>query len=263
LCALYLIRFDDISSTMKWSIWFKIDELLVTERIKPVLAVIPDNRNPAFFIEEEKRDFWEYIREKQRLGWSIGLHGYQHLCVTKDPGILGLNWCSEFAGLPEEEQEVKISKAIEIFKANGVKPELWVAPWHSFDEVTIKVLKRHGITIISDGFSFYPYVDNGVVWVPQQLWGFQKMPFGVHTVLFHHNSWTERELLNFKKDIKRYREWITDLKTVISLYSSRKKSLVDNFFEMFNCLRVSKDKVFKHVLFRQKAASLRSIHHDI
>jgi len=235
--TLYLIRFDDICPTMKWSIWLKIDELLVEKKIKPILAVIPDNRNPAFFIEGEKRDFWEYIRERQRLGWSIGLHGFQHLCVTKNPGILGLNQCSEFAGLPEEEQEAKIAQAMEIFKANGVKPELWVAPWHSFDEVTIKVLKRYGITIISDGFALYPFVDdNGIIWVPQQLWSFKKMPFGVYTVLFHPNSWTEKDLLIFKRDVERYRSSISDLKTVVSLYSSRKKSLVDKLYETFEYL---------------------------
>jgi len=250
--ALYLIRFDDICPTMKWSIWFKIDELLVAEKIKPILAVIPDNRDPAFFIEGEKRDFWEYIRERQRMGWSIGLHGYQHLCVTKDPGILGLNRCSESAGLPKEEQEVKISKAIEIFKANGVKPELWVAPWHSFDEVTIKVLKRHGITIISDGFSLYPFVDNGVIWVPQQLWNFKKMPFGVYTVLFHHNLWTEKDLLIFKRNIERYRKSISDLKTVISLYSSRKKNLFDELFETFNYLMIRGVKAHELILYRWK-----------
>jgi len=38
---------------------------------------------------------------------------------------------------------------------------------------------------------------------------------------------------------------ITDLKTVISLYSSRKKSLVDNFYEMFSYLKMNKGKVIK------------------
>jgi predicted deacetylase len=240
---MYLIRFDDICPTMNWTIWIKIDEILTREGIKPILAAIPDNRDPFLFIEGERQDFWDFIRKKQRQGWSIGLHGYQHVYVTKCSGILGLNPYSEFAGLPEEEQEAKISNAIEIFRANGVKPELWIAPAHSFDEVTIKVLKKHDITIISDGFALYPYVDNyGVFWVPQQLWGFPKrrMLFGVYTVLFHHNSWTERDLLTFKENIKRYKERITDLKTVISLYSSRKKSLVDNFYEMFNYLKMIK-----------------------
>jgi len=261
---MYLIRFDDICPTMNWATWTKIDEILTTEEIKPILAVIPNNRNPEFFIEKEIKDFWDYIKKKQKQGWSIGIHGYQHVYVTNCSGILGLNPFSEFAGLPEEEQEAKISSAIEIFGTNGVEPELWIAPAHSFDEVTIKVLKKHGITIISDGFSLYPYVDNGVLWILQQLWRFpkRKMPFGVYTVLFHHNSWTERNLLTFKKDIKRYRERITDLKTVISLYSSRKKSLIDNFYEIFiNYLKVNKGKALKHI--RSGLMNLRSMCHYV
>jgi len=51
---------------------------------------------------------------------------------------LGLNSFSEFAGLPEEEQEAKISSTIAIFRANGVNPDLWIALGHSFNETTIK-----------------------------------------------------------------------------------------------------------------------------
>jgi predicted deacetylase len=234
---MYLVRFDDICPTMNWTVWAKIDEILTVEIVKPILSVIPDNKRRTLFIEEENPQFWDYIREKQKQGWSIGLHGYQHVPITRNPGILKLSPHSEFAGLPEEEQETKISKAIEIFKANGVKPDLWVAPWHSFDRITIKALKRHGITIISDGFSIYPYVDDGMLWVPRQLSSFRKRLFGVYTVCFHHNSWTKKDLSTFKGDVKRYRAWIADLKTVISLYSSRRKGLIDILYSMHIELR--------------------------
>jgi len=225
---------------MKWSIWAKIDELLTMYKIKPILAVIPDNKDPTFFIEKRKSSFWEYVKEKQKQGWSIGLHGYQHIYVTKNPGILGINPFSEFAGLPEEEQEAKISKAIAIFRANGIKPDLWIAPAHSFDEITLKVLKKYGITIISDGFSLYPYIDdNGMLWVPQQLWWFQKMPCGLFTVLFHHNLWTEQELQAFENALKKYRRQIVSLSDVIRQYSSRRKGLVDHVFECFWRLQLS------------------------
>jgi predicted deacetylase len=229
---MYLVQFDDICPTMNWTIWNEIDEILTTEGVKPILSVIPDNRSRALFTEKENLGFWDYIREKQKQGWSIGLHGYQHVPITRNPGILKLSPHSEFAGLPEEEQEAKISKAIEIFKANGVKPDLWVAPWHSFDHTTIKVLKRHGINIISDGFSIYPYVDDGMLWIPRQLSAFRRRPFGVYTVCFHHNPWTKKDLLAFKKDVRRYRAWIVDLKPVVSLYSSRRKGFIDILYSM-------------------------------
>jgi predicted deacetylase len=222
---------------MNWTVWNEVDEVLTKEGVKPILSVIPDNRSRALFIEGENPRFWDYIREKQRRGWSIGLHGYQHVPITRSPGILKLRHRSEFAGLPEEEQEARITRAIEIFKANGVKPDLWVAPWHSFDRTTIKVLKRHGIAVISDGFSIYPYVDDGMLWIPRQLSNFRRRPFGVYTVCFHHNSWTKRDLLTFKGDVKRYRAWIVDLGTVTHLYSSRRKSFIDILYSMHIELR--------------------------
>jgi predicted deacetylase len=67
---------------MNWTIWNHVDEILTMEGIKPILAVIPDNRNPSLFIKKEKQDFWGYVREKQKQCWSIGLHGYQHVYIT-------------------------------------------------------------------------------------------------------------------------------------------------------------------------------------
>ena len=71
------------------------------------------------------------------------------------------------------------------------------------------------------------------------------MPLGVYTVLFHHNSWTKRDLLAFKRGVERYREKITDLKTVISLYSSRRRGLVDVFYWELSYLNRKVLKIFR------------------
>jgi len=78
------------------------------------------------------------------------------------------------------------------------------------------------------------------------------MPFGIYTVLFHHNSWTEKDLLIFKRNIEHYRKFISDLKTVISQHSSRKKSLVDELFETFNYLMIRKGQVRELILWKLK-----------
>jgi len=41
--------------------------MLLEMDIKPIIAVIPDNRDREFFIEKEKEDFWDYVRERQKL----------------------------------------------------------------------------------------------------------------------------------------------------------------------------------------------------
>jgi peptidoglycan/xylan/chitin deacetylase (PgdA/CDA1 family) len=217
---------------MNWSIWLKIDELLERLGINPIIAVIPNNRDRTFYKEKEKENFWDYIKEKQKRGWIIGMHGYQHLCITRSPGIMTNNSCSEFAGLSEEEQERKIVKALEIFKTNNVKPDLFIAPFHSFDYTTLHVLRKYGINVISDGFFLYPGLYYDVLWLPQQLWNFPKVPppLGVWTILFHHNFWSSYEENQFKEKLLLYKKRIGDPREAISRYEQRKVSSFDKIF---------------------------------
>jgi len=150
--ARYLVRFDDICPTMNWSLWASIEEVLHACGVQPILAVVPDNRDPKLQVEPPRPDFWGWVREKQTAGWSIALHGYQHLYETTDAGLLGINARSEFAGLPFERQREKLLRAVEVFHSHGIRPEAFVAPAHSFDQHTLLVLQELGITVISDGF---------------------------------------------------------------------------------------------------------------
>ena len=43
--ATYLVRFDDICPTMNWEAWEQVENVLVSEGIRPILAVVPDNRD--------------------------------------------------------------------------------------------------------------------------------------------------------------------------------------------------------------------------
>ena len=131
--AQYLIRFDDICNTMNWPVWEQVEQLLLRFCVKPILAVVPDNQDPNLRAGAPDTTFWDRVRVWQTRGWTIGLHGYQHLQVTRDGGILNLNQWSEFSGLPLPEQRSKLRRAQEMFEREGVTPEVWVAPGHSFD----------------------------------------------------------------------------------------------------------------------------------
>lgn len=212
----YLVRFDDICSTMNWAVWAEIESCLRAFGIKPILAVVPKNRDTKLIADVDRRDFWERVREWQALGWSIGLHGYEHRRVSEDGGIVDINPKSEFAGVAYETQLGNLTRALEIFRAEGVKPDVWVAPWHSFDANTLKALATLGLGCVSDGFATTPYRDaNGMVWVPQQLWRFRRMPPGTWTVCHHHNHWTRAELDRFLSDIARHSPRITGLQGVV------------------------------------------------
>lgn len=233
--ARYLIRFDDICPTMNWAIWEQIEVELIRHDIKPLMAVVPDNQDSKLQINEPSKEFWSLVRHWQSIGWTIGLHGYQHRYVTNQSGIVGLNARSEFAGLSESEQESKLRRGLALFEQEGVKANVWIAPAHSFDEVTLRVLHRLKLRVVSDGFHQLPYRDkNEMTWVPQQLWQFRSKRSGVWTVCYHHNNWRGNDLAVFKRDLTTYATHISSLDKVIEKYSYRHKTLGDTVCWQWN-----------------------------
>lgn len=227
--AKYLIRFDDICPTMNWEVWAVIEKCILDAGVKPILAVVPDNCDLKLAVSSPRYDFWEQVRIWQSWEWTIGLHGYQHKYVTDNAGLLRINPYSEFAGLSLAEQSEKLDKGIKIFQEQGVRPDIWIAPAHSFDAVTVTALKERGISLISDGFTLFPYRDGeGVIWIPQQIWRFRHMPFGTWTICFHHNSWTKEDLLAFRSGIDEFNPMITSVNVVTARHGKRLKSKVDD-----------------------------------
>lgn len=219
----YLLRFDDLCPTMAWSVWDRVEQLLVAAGVRPILAVVPDNRDPELMVAPPAPDFWARVRSWQARGWAIGLHGYQHDYVTREPGLIGINRYSELAGLPPDVQREKLARGLDVFRANGVRADLFVAPAHSFDEVTLVALNELGLHTLSDGLFPLPHRDpHGILWVPQQLWRFRPMPPGVWTVCAHLNTWGEVELARLQADLQTYRPWLTDLHAVAAHFGARR-----------------------------------------
>jgi predicted deacetylase len=228
--AKYLLRFDDICPTMNWQVWVHLESILTELHLKPILAVVPDNRDPQLQVAPPRANFWEEVRRWQKMGWTIGLHGYQHLYVTDHPGLIGLNALSEFAGLPAPEQEMKIRNAFAIFERENVKPEIWVAPAHSFDDATVKILRRLNLQMISDGFFPFPHRDrDGMFWIPQQMWRFRKMLFGVWTICLHHNNWNAAAVARFRQDAEKFREKMATVAEVASEFAHHRLRRIERW----------------------------------
>lgn len=228
--AAYLLRFDDLCPTMNWAIWDRVEAALVEMEIRALLSVVPDNRDPVLEVNVARADFWDRVRAWQARGWAIGVHGYQHRYVTADRGLVGLHDRSEFAGLPAQEQEAKLSAALRIFERERIDPTAWVAPSHSFDQVTLEILKGFGIRVVSDGLSIYPHVDgDGMLWVPQQLWRLRRVPVGVWTVCCHVNGWDEEKASRFLEDLATYRDRISDFLTMVERFEGRSPTRLDHF----------------------------------
>ena len=213
--ATYLVRFDDICPTMNWESWDKIEAVLVSLNIKPLLAVVPDNQDEKLKVCRENNEFWSRVRKWQNLGWSIAIHGYQHKYQTKNSGLMKINKYSEFSGLSYDVQSNFLKNAIEIFGNNDVLPDLWIAPAHSFDKTTIQVLSELGVKIISDGFYIRPVKRLDMVWIPQQLWKFRDFKFGLWTVCYHLNTCKKTDLEKICADLEIYKDRITNLENIV------------------------------------------------
>ena len=74
-----LIRFDDIAENMNWHLMSRCEKLLDELDIKPVMGVIPDNKDKDLLIYPKKENFWDMVKKWQSKGWEIAMHGYNHI----------------------------------------------------------------------------------------------------------------------------------------------------------------------------------------
>lgn len=201
---MYLIRLDDASEYMDIEKWSKIEKILCKYKVKPIVGVIPNNKDSDFVNQYEKDEFfWEKVARWKQIGWEIALHGYDHVHITKDGGINPINYRSEFAGVELKKQKEKISKGIEIFKKNKIEPKIFFAPSHTFDINTLEALKSESdIRIISDTISNDIYKMNGFYFIPQQSGDVRNLPFKIITFCYHPNIMTEEQFNELEKFIK-------------------------------------------------------------
>lgn len=211
----YLIRLDDACETQATNKWKAIEQILDRHGIKPIVAVIPDNKDSSLYLEGHNEGFWDNVRRWQDKEWTIALHGYRHVYHLTDKKRLIFPFYnrSEFAGLDLETQSNLLRKARERFAEHGIRPVLWVAPGHCFDRVTLQALKDEtDIRTISDGVALFPYSEQGFTFVPQQLWWPKKKMMGTWTICLHPNTMSEEDIKAFDRDLTKLGiadRWIT------------------------------------------------------
>jgi hypothetical protein len=223
---------------MNWHVWGEIEQLLVQQDVCPILAVVPDNQDPILMVEPPIPNFWDRVRAWQARGWTIALHGYQHVYVNKERGLIGVTPNSEFAGISRQVQEEKLRCGLDIFSREGVRPDCWVAPSHSFDWTTVSLLSGLGIKIISDGLWPWPHTDeNGIIWVPQQFAStIRPMRYGVWTMCNHHNCWSKSQIDHFRETLKAFGPNIIGLNEAIIVAKGRSLTVSDRYHAGRNLL---------------------------
>lgn len=168
------------------------------------------------------------MRSWQARGWGIGLHGCHHTYLTPDRGLFGSSRRSEFAGLLRDEQDRRIVHGLDVFAEHGIRPDMWIAPNHAFDRVTLDVLRQRGLLAVSDRPGVWPFKDgSGILWVPMQLWRFDDRRKGVWSVCTHPNTWSDETARRFASDIERFAGQVTDWGSIVSNFSTRRRGVSD------------------------------------
>ncbi len=203
----YLLRLDDASDYMNIEKWQRIENLLDKYHIKPIVGVIPDNRDPDMLgVYTKDILFWDKVRRWQHKGWTIALHGYNHVFETNDGGINPVNNRSEFAGVSLERQKEKIKNGCTVLHAHGIEPKIFFAPAHTFDMNTLVALKDESkIRIISDTIANDVYFENEFYFIPQQSGRVRRLPFSLVTFCYHPNIMSENDFIDLEIFLRKYR----------------------------------------------------------
>lgn len=223
----YILRLDDASDYMDVEKWQQMEDLLDQYGVKPLVGVIPENKDPSL-IETYERDpeFWNKTARWKDKGWELALHGCYHKYTTEEGGINPVNKRSEFAGVPLDKQKEMIRHGVDVLKNHGVEPKVFFAPSHTFDENTLIALREESdIRIISDTIANDVYFENGFYFIPQQSGRVRKLPFKVCTFCYHPNMMEDgdfKKLNGILESTNRYFVSISEIQLV-----KRKRALID------------------------------------
>ena len=63
--------------------WDRIEALLDNYGIKPMVGVIPHNEDTSLILDSEDPNFWIKVKSWEQKGWTIAMHGYNHIYSSK------------------------------------------------------------------------------------------------------------------------------------------------------------------------------------
>lgn len=189
---------------MNYTEWERADSVLRKYNVKPLLGVIPECKDPDLKIDDERDDFWEYLKKLRDDGYTLAMHGCYHLYQTKYRGMTNGSFHSEFAGLPFKKQYELISYGKKRLEEHGIRTDIFFAPAHSYDDNTLKALSKAGFKYMSDGKSKKPYIKYGIKCIPCRSGGVPKIrKLGYYTAVFHVHEWVRADKAKGYDDLRR------------------------------------------------------------
>lgn len=208
----YIIRLDDACPTMNHDNWKRMELLLDSYSVKPIVGVIPDNKDSDFTWNFDE-NFWTKVKKWQEKNWELSVHGFHHAMHYHKPDkeyyqlSHGVN--TEFAGVPYETQKLMILEGINILYDHGIKTRSFFAPAHTYDANTVKALaKTRAMEFISDGYALCAYRRDGIIFIPSICDGPFSMPFGLYTYVFHPSVMQEKDFIKLDSFLKKNKKYI-------------------------------------------------------
>ena len=226
-----LIRMDDISENMNWALMDKCEKLFDKFKIKPLLGIIPINKDPELLKLPKNDRFWERVENWKNKGWEITMHGCNHLYTQKSDknDIFNYGGNSEFYGLDYSMQLNKIKTGLEEFKKRKIKVRSFFAPNHIYDSNTLKALKDSDIKIIIDGYGLFPYYENEILFIPQLFYKEIFLPFGIQSTQMHINEWNDEAYKNFEIFVKKNYSKTLNLNNIIEVTNPNSLQNLTNY----------------------------------
>ena len=87
----YIIRLDDASEKRNVESWTRMENLLDKYSLKPLVGIIPNCEDEEMAEYSVDTDFWDRVLSWQKKGWTLALHGYNHVYTTECGGINPVN----------------------------------------------------------------------------------------------------------------------------------------------------------------------------
>ncbi len=223
-----LIRMDDIAENMNWAAMNQCENLFDSLNIRPLLGVIPNNKDEDFEKYKKRDDFWDKVRNWQKKGWEIAMHGFSHVYdkETNKKDYFKYGGRSEFYGHDYETQLSRIKKGLKKFNDEKITIRSFFAPNHTYDETTLAALKSSGIYNIIDGYGLIPYSENELNFIPQLFYKEIMLPFGIQSTQIHLNYWSDQSFNDFE-------QFITKNKDKIITFDDALSKINNNYFSKF------------------------------
>ncbi|MBP5609370.1 MAG: DUF2334 domain-containing protein [Lachnospiraceae bacterium] len=211
---------------MDWEAFSRFAGLLDKYDIKPLIGVIPDNkdtgldagenRNKAFDDPEVYSQWLKTLKDK---GWIIAMHGVYHVYTTKMGGLFPMNDFSEFAGVDVHEQLDMIRHGQQCLGDLGIKTDIFMAPGHSFDKNTLRALKRCGFKYITDGYGNEPFERLSFTFLPISYLRSRELKGrnGITTFVVHPPMMEEKEFEEYEKLLDEKRERFCDYAEMLKI----------------------------------------------